>query len=250
MSLELTPRQAKILASIVKEYCETNEPVASKELVEKYDFAISGATVRNEMQALEKMGYIMHPHTSAGRIPTDAGFRYFVNQLMERVKLTSKEQERLKIEIHKLQAINQEIGRRLAKVLSESSQAASFAILPGEVSTTGIANILDNPQLPAEDAKEIAQFFDNIDEYAEGMLKEYSNKKSATAYIGKEITLSQKGDHSMIVSGVTLPSGQKGVIGLLGPKSMKYEKNLTLMEYISKLLGGGSALVLCFMLIK
>jgi predicted transcriptional regulator len=55
MNVDLTPRQAKILASIVKEYCETNEPVASKELVEKYDFAISGATVRNEMQAFEKM---------------------------------------------------------------------------------------------------------------------------------------------------------------------------------------------------
>lgn len=247
---ELSPRQAKILAAIVKEYCDTGEPVASRELVEKYGFAVSGATVRNEMQELEKLGYIMHPHTSAGRIPTDAGFRYFVNQLMERVKLTAKEQERLRTEVVKLQAINNEISRRLTKLLSETSQSASFAILPGEVSATGLSQILSNPQLPPEDAKEIAQFFDNIDEYAETFIQEYADTDNPQTYIGKEIVLSQKSDHSMIVTGVKLPSGKKGVIGLIGPKSMKYEKNLSLMEYVSKLLGGGLGVIIIMSVIK
>ncbi len=240
---EITPRQAKILAAIVKENCEGGMPVASSDIVEKYQMGVSPATIRSEMGCLEKLGYIQQPHTSAGRVPTDKGFRYFVNQLMDRVKLTLKEQDRLKTELMKLQLAQAEMGRRIAKLLSEHSQQASFALFPEEVSTMGITNILDNPALPAEDAKEIAQFFDNIDDYAEQMIVDYGGK-GPKAMIGKEIQLSKKSDYSMIVSGLQLPSGKKGVIGLIGPKSMKYEKNLSLMEYISKLLGGGSLLLL------
>jgi transcriptional regulator of heat shock response len=247
---EITPRQAKILAAIVKENCENGLPVASGDLVEKYNFGISSPTIRNEMQALEKMGYISQPHTSAGRVPTDKGFRYFVNQLMDRVKLSVKKQDYLKRELIKLQMAHVEMSRRLAKLLSEYSNQASFAIFPEEVSTVGLSNILNNPALPAEDAKEIAQFFDNIDEHAERIMNDYGGKGKPQTFIGKEIQLSKKSDYSMIVSGLQLPSGKKGVIGLVGPKSMKYEKNLTLMEYIAKLLGGGSAVVLMFLIIR
>jgi transcriptional regulator of heat shock response len=199
------------------------------------------------MQVLEKEGLITQPHTSAGRVPTDKGFRYFINELMERVKLTLKEQDQLKKELMKLQIVNAEIGRRLAKLLSSHTDQASFVILPEEISTTGISNILDNPALPKEDAKEIARFFDSIDDYAEQMIKDYS-KEESQALIGKEIALSEKSDYSMIVSGLSLPSGKKGVIGLIGPKSMKYEKNLSLMEYIAKLMKGGSLLALIFLI--
>ncbi len=242
---ELTNRQAKILAAIVKENCDTSQPVSSQEIVEKYELGVSPATIRNEMAALEKSGYIAQPHTSAGRVPTDKGFRYFVNQLMDRVKLSVKEQELLKRELVKLQMAHVEMGRRLAKLLSEHTQQASFTLLPEEVSTVGLSNLLSNPALPAEDAKEIAKFFDEIDDHAEQMIAEYGGK-GAEARIGKEIMLSKKSDYSMIVSGLQLPSGKKGVIGLIGPKSMKYEKNLSLMEYIAKLLGGGAAIFMLF----
>ena len=243
---DITPRQAKILAAIVKENCESGQPVASQDLVEKYQFNISPATIRNEMGCLEKMDYITQPHTSAGRVPTDKGFRYFVNQLMDRVKLTLKEQDRLKTELMKLQMANAEISRRLAKLVSDYSQQASFALFPEEVSTVGISNLLANPALPAADAQEIAKFFDDIDQYAEQMITDYAGT-GTKAVIGKEIQLSKKSDYSMIVSGLQLPSGKKGVIGLIGPKSMKYEKNLSLMEYIAKLLGG-SAVIMIFLI--
>ncbi len=236
---ELSQRQAKILAAIVKLNCDEGVPVASKDLVEKYDFGLSSATIRNEMAALEKMGYIRQPHTSAGRVPTDAGFRYFVNQLMDRVKLTMREQESLRSEIVKLQAVNAEVGRRLAKVLASHSSQASFALFPEETSTVGLSNILDNQNLPAEDAREIAEFFDNIDDYAEEMLTNYSENQPQ-AFIGKEFKLANKqSDYSLIVTGLQLPSGKRGVIGLIGPKAMEYQKNISLMEYITKLMGGG-----------
>lgn len=244
---KITLRQAKILAAIVKENCESGLPVASRDIVEKYHFDVSPATVRNEMACLEDMGYITQPHTSSGRVPTDVGFRYFVNELMDRVKLTVKEQEGLRHEVLKLQMVNAEIGRRLAKLLSAHSEQASFALFPEETSTVGLSKVLENSNLPPEDAKEIARFFDEIDQYSANMIEEYSEKKPE-AYIGKELKLSSMSDYSMIVSGLTLPSGKKGVVGLIGPKSMKYEKNLSLMEYIAKLISGGVGISLIFLI--
>ncbi|MEK7618559.1 MAG: hypothetical protein AAB410_05445 [Patescibacteria group bacterium] len=241
---ELTNRQAKILAAIVKENSDSGKAVGSKDLADKYSFGLSAPSIRNEMQALEKQDFIKQRHTSAGRVPTDKGYRYFVNQLMDRFKLSLEEQNRLKKELVKLQMAHVEMGRRIAKLLSESTQQASFAILPEEVSTMGLSNILDNPALPAGDAKEIAKFFDDIDQYAEKMVSDYSGELSPKTFIGKELQLSKNSDYSMMVSGLKLPSGKKGVIGLIGPKSMKYEKNLSLMEYISKLLGGGAGVIL------
>jgi transcriptional regulator of heat shock response len=166
---------------------------------------------------------------------------------MDRVKLSLREQDRLKHEIVKLQMVNTEMGRRLAKLLAGATNQASFAILPEEISSVGISNILQNPGLLPEDAKEIAQFFDQLDDYAETMVKDYGNE-TARAFIGKELKLSKNSDYSMIVSGLQLPSGKKGVIGLIGPKSMQYQKNLTLMEYITKLIGGGAAVILMILI--
>jgi heat-inducible transcriptional repressor len=246
---EISQRQAKILAAIVKLNCEDGIPVASRDLVDKFDFGLSSATIRSEMAALEKMGLIRQPHTSAGRVPTDEGFRYFVNQLMDRVKLTMREQEVLRNEIFKLQAVNAEIGRRLAKMLATHSSQASFTVFPEEVSSVGFSNILDNQNMPAEDAKEIAEFFDNLDDYADQMIIEYGSDEPKT-FIGKELKLSKHSDYSMIVSGLRLPSGKRGVIGLIGPKSMQYPKNITLIEYITKIIGGGGTAVLLFMIIR
>lgn len=249
----ITARQAKILAAIVKENCDTGEPVGSLQIVDRGYFDLSGPTIRNEMQALEKLGYIYQPHTSSGRVPTDTGFRYFVNQLMDKVKLTLKERDNLRKELVKFQAMHLEMGRRLTKLLSEASQQASFAIFPEEVSTMGLSRIMDNPALPPEDAKEIAKFFDNIDSYAEKMIKDYAAEAEPRTFIGKELMVSKKSDYSMIVSGLTLPSGKKGVIGLVGPKSMKYNKNLGLMKYIAKMLSGGgagTAVILMFVLMR
>jgi len=242
-------RQAKILAAIVKLNCETGQPVASRDLVEKYNFDISSATIRNEMADLEQAGYIMQPHTSAGRVPTDEGFRYFVNQLMNQVKLTLREQDTLRREMVKLQMVNAEVGRRLAKMLASHSSQASFAILPEEVSSVGMSNLLGHENLPAEDAREIAQFFDHLDEYADMLVDQYGDQQPQ-AFIGKELKLSKSSDYSMIVSGLRLPSGKKGVIGLIGPKSMEYPKNISMLDYIAKLMGGGAVVILIFFLIK
>jgi heat-inducible transcriptional repressor len=84
--LRLTPRQELILARVVEEYVATGTPVGSKTLVSRAGLQVSPSTVRNELAVLEEQGLLMHPHTSAGRVPTDAGYRFFVDRLLDRLE--------------------------------------------------------------------------------------------------------------------------------------------------------------------
>ena len=81
---DLTERQREILIRVVEEYVATGQPVGSKHLVERAGMRVSPATVRNELAELERFGLLSHPHTSAGRVPTDRGYRYYVDRLLER----------------------------------------------------------------------------------------------------------------------------------------------------------------------
>jgi transcriptional regulator of heat shock response len=244
LKTELTPRRAKILAAIVREYSNSAQPVGSEEITQKYKFDLSSATIRNEMMALERMGYIIQPHTSAGRIPTDTGYRYFVNELMKRFELTLKEQQGLKEQLVLLQKQHQELGRNIAKLLASRTDQAAFALLPDETSAAGISNILQHPNLSKSDVVDVAEFFDNIDEYGDKMLTRFFEEKPEALIGFEEHDLPQMANYSLIVSRVKLPAGKKGLIGIVGPKSMRYDKNITLVEYISKLLSAGTLILL------
>ena len=240
---KITERQAKILAALVREYSNGAQPVGSEELNDKYRFNVSSATIRNEMMCLEKLGFIEQPHTSAGRIPTDAGYRYFINELMKRLEFSAKEQRQLQDQLHQLQKQYQDLGKSITKLLAQKTDQAAFALFPDENSSAGVSNILKSQAFDKAGMVEVVQFFENIDEYSDKMLIELLEEKSE-AIIGKENNLPQISNYSLIVSKVILPDGKKGVIGILGPKSMRYEKNMTIVEYVAKLLSSGLLLVL------
>ena len=89
--MELPIRKGKILNAIIKQYIETGEPMGSKLLLDFLDFSVSSATVRNEMASLSEMGYLIQPHTSAGRVPTQLGYRYYLDHLVEPIQLSDRE---------------------------------------------------------------------------------------------------------------------------------------------------------------
>jgi len=232
----ISNRQAKILAAIVKEYAATAEPVGSEVISEHYKFGFSAATIRNEMRALEKSGYIKQPHTSAGRIPTDEGYRYFITQLMRHAELTTRERNRLRQELVKMQSQYTELGRSITRLLSETSQSAAFALLPQSSSSAGFSNIVD-AGLENSDLKQVASFFDNLTNHSRELVVKKID--AIQTYVGSEGPIPLSRDVSMVVAQVNLPSGGRGVVGIVGPKRMKYAKNISLLEYISKLLSGG-----------
>lgn len=241
---KITARQARILAAIVKEYTGNPQPVGSEELEHTYNFGLSSATIRNEMKALEKADLIMQPHTSAGRIPTDAGFRYFITELMKHVELSAREQARLQQELIRLQKQHFELGRSITRLLAESSQSAAFALLPEAHSSSGFSNIMDS-NLDSENLKAVAKFLDNLDQDGKALIT--LDSKEVKTYIGKESPVPLSENVSLMVTPVTLADGKKGIVGIIGSKRMKYAKNLSLLEYVRKLLGGGAVLAILFL---
>ena len=128
--LELNERRRFILKLVVQEYVETSQPVASELLVRKYGLNVSSATIRNELAALEELGYLTHLHTSAGRVPTDAGYRYFVANLMERTPLPVTEQRTIRHQFYQVRTELDQWIQLAGAVLARTAQNLAVVTAP------------------------------------------------------------------------------------------------------------------------
>ncbi len=127
---ELTPRQREILRLLIEEYTASAAPVGSSSLIRIGQLDCSSATVRNELAILEELGYVYQPHTSAGRIPTVQGYRYFVERLMEEAELPLPEQRMIQHQFHQIRLDLEQWMRLTAAVLAHTSQTASLVTPP------------------------------------------------------------------------------------------------------------------------
>ncbi|MFB0527947.1 MAG: heat-inducible transcriptional repressor HrcA [bacterium] len=123
-------RKKKILQVVISHYVKTARPVASGMIVRDYDFPFSSATIRNVLAELEEEEYLTHPHTSAGRIPTDKGYRFYVDCLMEAQKLSEEEERRIEREYRAKRRELDEVMRQTSKMLSLISHHAGFILSP------------------------------------------------------------------------------------------------------------------------
>ena len=139
--LDLTPRQQTLLALVVREHVETARPVSSKALVEKYALDYSPATIRHELAALEEREFLTHPHTSAGRMPTDAGYRYFVQRLMGEVELPINEQRTIAHQFHQSRLDLSQWMQLAASVTARSG----FMPRPDGTSNTALVALVTPP---------------------------------------------------------------------------------------------------------
>jgi len=127
---ELTDRQKTLLLLLVRDYIETAQPVGSKRLVEHYHLDLSPATIRNEMAALTDLGYLRQPHTSAGRVPSEDGYRYFVSQLMQNAELPQAVQHTISHQFHQSRADMDQWMTLAASILAHQSQGVSVITAP------------------------------------------------------------------------------------------------------------------------
>lgn len=127
---DLTPRQQKILALVVRNYVETAQPVSSRAVAEQSGLGVSPATVRNEMARLEELGYLTHPHTSAGRVPTEQGYRYYVQQLMGKAQLPLAERRTISHQFHQVRPDLEQWMRLAAAILARAGRSASLVSAP------------------------------------------------------------------------------------------------------------------------
>ncbi len=219
-------RKEKLLQIIIKEHIKTAAPVGSELVVEKYNLGISPATVRNEMSDLEDEGYIAQPYTSAGRIPTEKAYNFFVDNLIEK-KLSP-------VEIKQLQTAmsdQTEAGiKQTAKVLAHFSNNAVFwAFHRHNLYYTGISNLLSQPEFAQSNLiMDISEVIDRVDEIIDNIFDQLpqeiqimlgSNNPFGN-FCSTILTKYQLGEHT-------------GLFGILGPMRMNYEKNLALVKFIN-----------------
>ncbi|MBD3238629.1 MAG: hypothetical protein GF332_03250 [Candidatus Moranbacteria bacterium] len=233
----LNQRRKKILEYVISEYTKTAEPISSKYLIEKYDFNISPATMRNELAFLEKKGLLYQPHTSSGRIPTDKAYRFFVQSIMRNRELPLKEQLAIQTELYKLKAQHKRLAKTAAKLLAAFSRnlAISGIIEDEQYFQSGIKELLSQPEFKnADEICQTIEVLDYLDDNIENLSKGLKHGEIKTL-IGEENPLVKNQGCSLVVSRLKLPQGQNGVVAILGPKRMQYAKNISLISYLSKI---------------
>jgi transcriptional regulator of heat shock response len=226
--MTLTARQAEILRRVVENYIATYEPVGSTDIAGRLSEEVSPATVRSEMKELEEEGWLTQPHTSAGRVPTDKGYRFFVDHL-----------HRLKTEI---EAIETELARR-QKAIGHAKQALQEAALAlSEVTgnmtlaygqdsfvVQGHSQMVSQPEFP-EIANEIMQMLDTPRDFLDPIAQTLEDQTVA-AFIGSEWGRTK--DLGIVIG----RTGSNQVVSVVGPKRMNYKKVIPAVEVIIRLLG-------------
>jgi len=224
----ISQRQEEIIKLLVKEYIKNAEPISSKFLAEKYDFGICPSAIRIEFQFLIKEGFLEQPHTSAGRVPTDKAYRFFVDSLKD--KREEKIEEELE-EIIKNIKDKYKIASEITKYLSSHSSGFTFFISPNKEFSIkeGFEELFKNPEM--KDHSFVLNFIDFIKNF-EGNIEKLNSQKEINVYIGKENPISKTKNITLICSNPR----QKAFVSILGPKRMDYEKNIGLINSLNKIL--------------
>src|SRR3989338_4006969 len=162
---QLAERQSSVLEAIVREYIRTAEPVGSLAVTERYDIAASSATIRNDMADLEDNGFIHQPHTSAGRVPTEKAYQYYVDNFLRDVDVPRQEEKALR-QLWSMDEMSREILKLTAKtVASFSTESVFLAFDRHDVYYTGLANLFGQPEFVDQgQVQSVSVMIDRLDE--------------------------------------------------------------------------------------
>ena len=221
----MTDRQAKILQAIIEQYAEVAAPVGSSLLAKLFD--VSSATIRSEMAALERNGYIKQPHTSAGRIPTDKGYRFYVNQLSESQDAPREHrgEQALTTRVQHGGLPEQTI-RNAVDTLVELTHNLGMATIGNQLYMSGLSNLFGQPEyMHPGQVQEVARLLDNLQPW----LNEAAPNQPLSVYIGRENPIGRSAGASLIISRFRSPFSDKSYIGVLGPTRQSYKDVMSLV---------------------
>lgn len=223
----MTQRQEQILRAIVEQYAEVASPVGSSLLAKV--FTVSSATVRAEMAELERLGFIMQPHTSAGRIPTDRGYRYYVNNLADNVSESATERRGERALAQRVQAggAPERQIRNAVDTLVELTQNLGLATIANQLYMSGLSNLFGQPEfMSGSQVQQVASLLDNLEPW----LREVAPNQPLSVYIGRENPIGRSAGCSLIVSRFRSPFSDRSYIGVLGPTRQSYQDNMLLVR--------------------
>lgn len=229
----LNERQAYILSAVIREYVETAEPVASAVIANKYNLDVSPATIRNDMAMLEQLGLLRQPHTSSGRVPTEDGYRLYLKLMQPRRSSAHKINAPMRRAITEVEDAKEQM-RELAKTLVKLSGESAFATFnDGWRYYTGFSELFQKPDFQdVATLRSLSTVVDRFDEVMKDLFKEAT--QDINIWIGSENPLSEQ--MATVMVKYRMPNGMTGVVGLMGPTRMDYQKNMGLINEAKHLL--------------
>lgn len=222
----MTQRQVQILRAIIEEYAEVAVPVGSTLLAKVFN--VSSATIRAEMADLERQGFIVQPHTSAGRMPTDKGYRFYVNQVAEVAEpaIDRRSQRALTARVDG-SGLPERTIRNAVDTLVDLTHNLGLATIGNQLYMAGLTNLFANPEFAGgEHVKEVARLLDNLEPW----LKEAAPNEPLSVYIGAENPIGRNSGCSLIISKFRSPYSDNSYVGVLGPTRQSYGQVMNLVQ--------------------
>lgn len=231
----MTDRQFQILAAIIEQHAEIAAPIGSVMLAKLFN--VSSATIRSEMARLEEMGYIIQPHTSAGRIPTDAGYRFYVNSISQMHEVQPQLVDRGARAIEARVATHSDRADRAIRSavdsLVELTQNLGIATIGDELYMSGIGNLFSQPEfMQSNHAQAVARLLDNLEPW----LREAAPNEPLNVFIGSENPIGKSSGATLIISRFRSPFSDNSYIGVLGPTRQSYAKVMRLVRHTGAML--------------
>lgn len=235
-TVDYESRKRAILEMAVNRYIKEAEPVSSDALAG--DFSLSSATIRNVFSDLEQEGLLTHPHTSSGRVPTDKGYRYYVDFLLSQIELLDEQKQSI------ISGYNREISRledileKTSEVISAITHYTSIVVFLDQEDRffyKGISFILDQPEFQeSARVRLVIKMLEEKQKLLEVINRDFNEK--VKVYIGKELGCPEIDNCSMVVSSYSVKRRPVGRLAILGPTRMEYDHIIPAVEYISGVL--------------
>jgi len=222
----MTDRQKQILSAIVEQYAEVASPVGSSLLAKVFN--VSSATIRAEMAELEHLDFIMQPHTSAGRVPTDKGYRYYVNNLANDkvTKVEGRAERAIATRVHG-GGMPERTIRNAVDTLVELTHNLGLATIGNQLYISGLSNLFGQPEfIQTAQVQQVAHLLDNLEPW----LREAAPNEPLSVYIGQENPIGRNAGCSLIISRFQSSYSNRSYIGVLGPTRQSYRDVMLLVR--------------------
>lgn len=227
----MTERQKQILSAIIEQYAEVASPVGSSLLAKVFD--VSSATIRAEMAELERLGFITQPHTSAGRIPSDKGYRFYVNMLAQHDALPETRAERALSSRVQHGGLPDRTIRNAVDTLVELTHNLGLATIGNQLYMSGLSNLFNQPEfIGGQQVQQVARLLDNLEPW----LHEAAPNEPLSVYIGSENPIGRNAGVTLIISRFRSPYSDHSYIGTLGPTRQSYREVMSLVAHTGKTL--------------
>jgi heat-inducible transcriptional repressor len=235
-SIDRESRKRAVLAATINRHILQAQPIASEDIAAHFN--LSSATIRNIFSELEDSGYLTHHHTSGGRIPTQRGYRYYVDFLLAQMQLMDEDKSKITKEYKKRPRKLEEALEETSEVIAQTTHYAgivSFLEWQDKIFYKGLSRILEQPEFrDAEKIRLLIKVIEDKQHLLSLINRDFSDK--VKVYIGTELEYPEINSCSLIVSNYRRKNKTQGKLAVLGPVRMEYNYIMPALEYISEVL--------------